>query len=174
MRLRAFTCITVVLLVLTAVSVYGSCSECLVSKSYYTGIVVTSPASLNPPVEVCAPSNPQNPTPVNLSVSANNSDLCGDPYPIPDSPLSYTWTGAVTGSGSSKTFYATYPGVFHTTCTVDDDGLCFNDSSKGVNWTITVKGLTGLSNPGDVHKDAQVVFTASGTFGTTGDGRAHV
>ena len=168
MRPKALTCITVVLLVLTAASAYGACSGCSVSKSQYTEIAVTSPESLNPTVEVCAPSNPASPTPVNLSVSANDSDLCGDPYPISDSPLSYNWTGDVTGDGASKTFYATYPGIFHTTCTVDDDGFCFNDSSTGVNWTITVKGLTGLSNPGDVHRDASVVFTASGTFGTTG------
>ena len=169
MRPRALTCITVALLVLAAVSAHGSCNGCSGSKSYHLGIVVTSPESLEPPVEVCAPSDPQNPTPVNLSVSANNSDLCGDPYPISDSPLSYNWTGDVTGDGASKTFYATYPGTYYTTCTVDDDGNCFDDSSKDVNWTITVKGLTGLSNPGNVHRDAQVVFTASGTFGATGN-----
>lgn len=76
---------------------------------------------------------------VTISVSASDSDTCGDPDACPDSIASYSWSGnGASGSSPSLTVTFDQAGTYTYTCVVDDAGSPADDESKTVTVTVTV------------------------------------
>lgn len=142
------------------------CSGCYDTRLPGPAINVSSPAGPTT-IYACPGSS------VPMSVSASDEDQCGDPYAVSDYPLYFNWSGAVTGQGSGGSSTKSYsipsgatPGQqFTATCTVSDGTSCGDDPiHPTVNFTIIVKGLTGISGPTEVHKGDTATFNVTGSF----------
>lgn len=164
MKLSRLIYLILMMLMLSCSVLYAACSDCTGTKSEGTGI------SLGATISTTQYGCPG--TTVSLSVYASNYDACGDPDPVEDTGLTTTWTGCVTGTGSSKTFTipsnATPGQSFSTSCTADDDGTCYDDDpSVPVTFTIKALGITGITGITNAALNATVTFTATGEFGNS-------